>query len=90
VNKFNREITVTSEVRTLADGNVAEVTALYIGLGQVYYVGANGTVAGVGRPSQNGWKWEPANDTADRISDAIAILKNEKVADFVPLPVKVQ
>jgi FtsZ-binding cell division protein ZapB len=90
VNKFNREITVTSEVRTLADGNVAEVTAIYIGLGQAYYIGANGTVAGVGRPSQDDWIWESANEVADKIADAVAILKNEKVAGFIPLPVKVQ
>jgi FtsZ-binding cell division protein ZapB len=90
VNKFNREISVTSEVRTLPDGSAAEVTALYIGLGQAYYIGANGTVAGVGCPSENGWNWEAANDASDGIADAVAILKNEKVAEFIPLPVKVQ
>lgn len=89
-NKFNREITVTSEVRTLADGSAAEVTAMYVGLGQAYYSGANGTVAGVGRPSETGWTWEPASDAAAGIGDAIAILKNEKGAIFVPLPVKVR
>ena len=90
INKFNREITPTSEVRTLADGSAAEVTTVYIGLGQAYYVGANGTVAGVGRPSENGWSWEPVNDAAGEITDVISIMKNEKVASFVPLPVKVQ
>lgn len=90
VNKFNRDITVTSEVRTLADGNAAEVAAVYVGLGQAYYAGANGTVAGIGRPSDSGWTWEPANDAAEQIADAIAILKNEKVASFVLLPLKVQ
>lgn len=90
VNKFNREITVTSEVRTLADGTVAEVTALYIGLGQAYYTGAKGTVAGVGRPTKEGWNWTPANEAAGAIEDAIAILKNEKGAAFVPLPFEVQ
>ncbi|HSV99554.1 MAG TPA: DUF3450 family protein [Sedimentisphaerales bacterium] len=89
VNKFHREITVTSEVRTLADGNAAEVAAVYVGLGQAYYAGANGAAAGVGRPSETGWTWEPANDAAGQISDAIAILKNEKVANFVLLPLKV-
>ncbi len=89
-NKFNREITVTSEVRTLADGSVAEVAAVYVGLGQAYYTGANDTVAGVGRPSKDGWAWEPANDAVDQIADAIAILKNEKGASFVTLPVKVE
>jgi hypothetical protein len=90
VNKFNRAIEMTSEVRTLDDGTVAEVTALYIGLGQAYYTGANGTLAGVGRPSEDGWRWEPANDAATGIAEAVAILKNEKGASFVPLPVKVE
>lgn len=90
VNKFNYEITLTSEVLTLADGNTAEVTAIYFGLGQAYYIGANGKVAGVGRPAEDGWKWEPANDAAASIAEAVAILKNEKAANFVPLPVKIQ
>lgn len=90
VNKFNRGIEVTSEVRTLADGSVAEVTAMYVGLGQAYYSGAKGTVAGVGSPVPDGWVWKPANDRADAVAEAIAILKNEEVAGFVPLPVSVQ
>ena len=90
VNKFDREITVVSEVRMLADGNAAEVTALYVGLGQAYYTGASGAVAGVGRPAADGWCWTPADDAAGPIADAVAILKNEKVASFVLLPVKVE
>lgn len=90
VAKFNRGIEVTSEVRTLADGSVAEVTALYVGLGQAYYTGANGKVAGVGRPGPGGWIWEQADDMADEVAGAVAILKNEKVAGFVPLPVVIQ
>ncbi len=90
VNKFDHEITVTSEVRKLPDGSSSEVTALYIGLGQAYYVNANSTIAGLGLPSENGWNWEPANEAAGRITDVIDILKNEKVASFVPLPVKVK
>jgi hypothetical protein len=90
VNKFNRDITVTSEVRTLADGSVAEVTAVYVGLGQAYYVGANGTVAGVGYADADGWRWQPANEMAAQIGEAVAILKNEKVAGFVLLPVTIK
>lgn len=76
------EITVTSEVRTLADGTVAE------GLPRSMWAWArrtqrrHGAVAGVGRPSEAGWTWESANDAAGRVADAIAILKNEKVASF--------
>jgi FtsZ-binding cell division protein ZapB len=90
VNKFNRDVTVTSEVRKLDNGTTVEVTALYVGIGQGYYVTAKGDAAGVGVPSAEGWVWTPANDAAARIAEAIAILKNEKAAEFVRLPVRIQ
>ena len=57
---------MTSEVRSFRDGNTAEVTALYLGIGQGYYVSASGTVAGVGTATADGWVWTPANDRAGR------------------------
>lgn len=90
VNKFNREIKVVSELRELPGGQTAEVTALYVGLGQAYYVGSNGSIAGVGHPTETGWQWEPANEMAGQIRDVVSILKNEKVASFVLLPAKIQ
>lgn len=90
VNKFNREITLTSEVRDLPDGTSTEVTALYIGIGQGYYVNGSGTVAGIGTSSPDGWVWSPANDAGEEISKAIAILKNEAPASFVKLPLEIK
>jgi hypothetical protein len=89
VNKFNREITVTSEVRSLPDGTTVEVTSMYVGIGQGYYVSPDGKAAGVGRPSPDGWAWTPANDAAAAIAKAIAIHKNEEVASFVQLPIRI-
>ncbi|MEQ8819981.1 MAG: DUF3450 family protein [Sumerlaeia bacterium] len=91
VNKFHREITVTSEVRELSDGKSVEVTALYLGVGQGYYSGAKGTVAGIGTVSDDGqWTWIEANEAAPQIAQAIAILQNEQVASFVHVPVSVK
>lgn len=90
INKFNSEITATSEVHTLKDGSSIEVTALYVGIGQGYYVNSHENIAGIGRPSVGGWIWEPADEAAGQISDAIAILKNEKPAFFVQLPVEIK
>jgi hypothetical protein len=90
VNKFNGEITLTSEVRTLPDGSSAEVTALYLGIGQGYFVGRNGAVAGVGSASADGWTWRAASDAAPEITAALAILANERVASFVRLPLEVR
>jgi predicted nucleic acid-binding Zn-ribbon protein len=90
VNKFNREITVASELRTMPDGTTAEVQALYVGVSLGYYVTPNGDAAGVGEPTAEGWKWTPADELAGEITRAIAILNNEDIPAYVPLPVKVQ
>jgi len=90
VNKFQREITVTSEVRTLQDGTTAEVTSLYVGIGQGYYCTADEDAAGIGSATEDGWTWTPANEAAGEIARAIAILQNEQAADFVRLPVRIQ
>ncbi|MBC8206777.1 MAG: DUF3450 family protein [Kiritimatiellales bacterium] len=89
VNKFSREISLTSEVRSLPDGTSAEVTAMYVGIGQAYYASADGKSAGTGTSSDGAWIWTPANDAASEIAEAIAILKNEQVAAFVQLPVEI-
>jgi septal ring factor EnvC (AmiA/AmiB activator) len=90
IDKFNREISTTSEVRSVADGSSVEVTALYIGIGYGYYASADGKYAGIGTVSDQGWIWKQANEAAPQIADAIAILKNEKVATFVQLPVEIK
>lgn len=90
VNKFSREITLTSEVRSLPDGTSAEVTALYVGIGQAYYASSDGKIAGTGTASPEGWVWTADNRIAAEISQAIAILNNEQVASFVQLPVEIR
>jgi len=90
VNRFHREVTVTSEVRKLADGSTAQVTAMYFGLGRAYYVGADGRAAGVGTSSPEGWVWKPADEHAAAIAKAIAIVEGEDVAEFVRLPITIE
>lgn len=89
VDKFNRDISVNSEVHKLPNGTSAEVTALYLGIGQSYYVGSNGSVGGVGWGADDGWRWQPADDAASQINLAIAIMKNEQPASFVLLPIEI-
>lgn len=89
VDKFNRTITLNTEVRTMDDGKSVEVTALYIGIGQGYYASADGTIAGIGHSSDTGWEWKSANEAAPQINDIIAVLNNEKAASFIQVPVAV-
>jgi chromosome segregation ATPase len=89
LNKYHREITLTPEIRELPDGRSAEVATVYVGLGQGYYADGNGRFAGIGSATEGEWKWRPANAQAGEIARMIAILKNEQVADFVRLPIRI-
>lgn len=90
LDKWQREIVVTSELRQLGDGQSVEVAVLYLGLGQAFYASSNGKVAGFGHPTADGWQWKQANELAADVLRTIAIYKNEQVAAFVRLPVQVQ
>lgn len=87
MQKFAREIQVTSEVRDFGDGGRVEVTVLYVGLAQAYFVNPAGTVAGVGRPGPHGWSWERDDELAPAVQEAIAVYRNERPAVYVRLPV---
>jgi FtsZ-binding cell division protein ZapB len=89
VNKANNEISVIYEVHDLAEGKPSEVQALYIGLAQAYYVSAGGE-AGIGRPTPEGWKWEPSKSIAGDVQTALEILQGKQSPAFVPLPVKLR
>ena len=89
VEKFNKQITVVTELKSLESGEMAQVKTVYIGLGQGYFVDDNAQYAGVIRPSPDGWQEEVRNDLASEIRDVVRIYENEKLAEFVPLPVEI-
>ncbi len=89
INKFNQQLTITPEVRDLPTGGKAEVTVLYAGIGQAYYVGGKGTIAGIGTVSNDSWIWVPKNEIAPQIDQAIKIMNNEQIAAFISLPLEI-
>ncbi len=89
LTKANGEITLATEIRTLQGGRPAEVRTVYVGLAQAYYVSAGGE-AGIGRPTEKGWQWEPANELAPTITDIIQIMQNKAKPRFVAVPVRIQ
>jgi len=90
LDKANREVTVTSELRTLDDGRTAEVAVLYAGLGHAWYVTGDGAAGGIGTTSGEGWKWSSAPAAAPAIAQAIAVYNNKAGAAFVPLPIRIR
>lgn len=90
VNKFHREVSVTSEVRQLDDGTSAEVGVLYLGTSNAFFVNGDASVAGIGRSTPAGWTWQRADSSAPEIAQAISIFQNEAVAGFVGLPIEIE
>ncbi|MBN2164230.1 MAG: DUF3450 family protein [Pontiellaceae bacterium] len=90
LNKAAQEIIVVSEVRELGDGTKAEGQTLYIGFGCAYWCKNKGDMAQIGMPGPDGWIWTAHNEIASGVADAISIMKNEKVAEFISLPVSVR
>jgi len=89
VNKANNEVNVSYEVHEIAGGKPSEVKAIYLGLGQAYYVSATGE-AGISHPTLEGWPWEPAKAIAGDVLKTLEIIQGKQTAAFVPLPVKIQ
>jgi hypothetical protein len=89
IQKWNREVKVTSESRALPDGTTVAVAAIYFGLGQGYYVTNNGKIAGIGGATADGWVWKSADELAPAVQLIIKIMKNEEPAAFVRLPVQI-
>ena len=89
INKSNNEITLSYEVRELAGGRPSQVRVLYVGLSQAYYVGSDGE-GGIGRPEDDGWRWEPSSAVAGDVLTALEIVQGKHTPAFVPLPVKLQ
>lgn len=90
LHKWNREFTVTSELRDLGGGTSVEVAVIYAGLGQAWFASGNGKFAGVGAATAEKWDWRSANELSPAIGKLIAVFKNEQPATYVQLPVQVQ
>lgn len=86
INKAAREVAVTSEIRDLPGGERIEATVMYLGLAQAYFCNEKGGIAGVGIPQADGWQWTLVHGRVADIAHAVAVYKNEKPAQYVPLP----
>jgi len=90
VDKFNSSVTYRKELRDAGEGaSSRETDTLYFGLAYAVYSDADGTAAGFGSPSPNGWIWESAPEAALQIQELIAVYKNEMPAKYVSIPIKI-
>lgn len=85
--EFDQRITVMKQNLTNPQGENIVVKQLYLGAGMAWFVSLDGSYAGSGQVTDNGWQWQ-FDDSLDssEISRAIAIFEKQAEADFVQLP----
>lgn len=94
-NDFNTKITRQNATVKLRNGRMSSVTTVYFGLGQAYFLSADGRHAGLGYPppgriegEEPDWKWDQRDEMAPQVARLLGILDNDVPASYVPLPVK--
>ena len=87
VQKFDRRVTVSEEIRELGDRSSGIVKTLYFGLGAAYYVSEANGDAGIGSPSSSGWNWTSKPEIREHVESALRVVEeNGSRASFVSLP----
>jgi hypothetical protein len=85
IHLFNRTVTMERVEFTLDKDKSREFIVLYFGLGVAYFVNESGTIAGFGKPAEDGWKWTRQDELAPEISTGIDMMKNRTLPRFLEL-----
>ena len=64
------------------------VDVVYLGLARGFAVSSDNTWAAVGEPGAAGWTWSARPEAAAEIRSAVEMLRREKTAGFVRLPLR--
>lgn len=87
--EFDQRISVVQQTLVNPQGDNILVKQFYLGAGLAWFVSLDGSYAGTGQVTQNGWQWHFDNTLdSSEISRAIAIFEKQAEADFVQLPLK--
>jgi hypothetical protein len=90
LNKANTEIASLPEIHDIGGGKKAEVKAIYLGLGQGYYVNSAGDMAGRGTPAAGGWKWAAEPTIAKKMIEVLDVMKKTVAPKLVELPATIE
>lgn len=87
--EFDNRVTVHETTLPDPEGRRVLVKQLYLGAGIAWFVSGDGSHAGTGRPTPDGWQWrfDEAIDSA-RIARAIAIYEKRQEADLMQMPLR--
>jgi hypothetical protein len=87
--KFQQTVHVRDELHQRRDGTEFNLKMVYFGLAVAYGVNDGGDFAVVGRPGQDGWKYDERPELAARIRQLVGSATGDVEAAFVPLPLEI-
>ncbi|MEM6911959.1 MAG: DUF3450 family protein [Verrucomicrobiota bacterium] len=86
---FHRQATIHTQTIEL-EGQPLEVDVLYLGLARGWFATADGSQAGLTRPSAEGWSFESQPTLGPRVRQAMAVLKKETRPERIRLPLAIE
>ena len=88
--KFNSTATLVGETKAVEGDQKVQVRTLYWGLGEAISVDASGRMAGISRPTADGWQFTSTPELADEASLLLDIYEgNVDEIAFIPVPVEI-
>lgn len=87
LHDFNRALSTGRLRHPLPQNEPAEVSVLYAGFGQAWYVGPED--AGFGFPTEDGWRWQRRSELRDAMARALDMHESMTVErEWIDLPVE--
>lgn len=87
--EFDNRITVHEATLSDPEGRQVLVKQLYLGVSAAWFVSGDGSYAGVGRPTPEGWQWRFDEDLdGGRVAEAIAVYEKQHEADLIQMPLR--
>jgi hypothetical protein len=86
IEKFQQTVVVRPELHRDSQDREFNMQVVYFGLSAAYAVNKESTFALVGKPTAEGWKYEPRPDLAKDIQRMLAAILGDAEAAFTNLP----
>lgn len=90
-DRFNRRVTLRKEIQSIMEDRRVQVETLYWGLAFAFAGDRSAQVANFGFPTDEGWRFQPANEHAAATRDLLDTAAGDtESVRFIPLPVELK
>lgn len=88
-DQFHSSVQMHNQMIELNGKESYQVTVIYVGLTQAFFVNEKGDLAGYGKPGSSGWTWEAQNKLGSRVQELIRIHQGELAPNWKNMPIEI-